>query len=127
MSCIDEFFDQLRVNKYFSKIDFTLEYHQVWIREHHNSKTTFRTHFGYYKFLVMLFCLRNAPTLFKTLMDTMLHPYLGKFVVVFLDNILVYRNLCKEHKEYLCSMFELLRQHFLFAKERKCVLSGEKI
>ena len=75
----------------------------------------------------MPFGLTNAPALFMTLMDTVLHPYLGKFVVVFLDDILVYSKTHKEHKEHLRSVFELLRQHFLFAKESKCVFFAEEI
>ena len=62
-----------------------------------------------------------------TLMDTVLRPYLRKFVVVFLDDILVYSKTRKEHKEHLCSVFELLRQHLLFAKESKCVFFAEEI
>ena len=69
----------------------------------------FRTHFGHCEFLVVPFGLINTLVLFMTLMDTMLHPYLGKFVVVFLDDILVYTKTRKEHKEHLRSVFKLLR------------------
>ena len=75
----------------------------------------------------MPFGLTNAPTLFMTLMDIVLHLYLGKIVLVFLDDILMYSKTHKEHKEHLRLMFELLRQHSLFVKERKCVFFAEKI
>ena len=84
-------------------------------------KVVFRTCFGHYKFLVMPFGLTNTLTPFMTLMYTMLHPYLGEFIVVFLDNILVYCKTHKEHKEYLRSMFELLRQHLLFLQRKENV------
>ena len=87
----------------------------------------FRTRFGHYEFLVMPFGLTNAPASFMMLMDTVLHPYLGKFVVVFLDDILVYSKTRKKHKEHLRSVFELLRQHSLFVKESKCVFFAEEI
>ena len=97
------------------------------IREQDVLKTGFKTHFGHYKFLVMPFGLTNAPASFMTLMDTVLHPYLGKFVVVFLDNIHMDSKSCKEHKEHLCLVFELCRQHLLFAKEIQCVLFAKEI
>ena len=127
MSRIDELFDQLQGAKYFSKIDLRLGYHQVCIWEQDVPKTAFWTCFGHYKFLVMPFGLTNALALFMTLMDTLLHPYLGKFIVVFLDDILVYSKTRKEHTKHLHSVFELLRQHLLFAKESKCVFFAEEI
>ena len=127
MPRIDELFDQLKGAKYFSKIDLRSGYHQVRIREQDVPKTEFRTRFGHYEFLVMPFGLTNAPASFMTLMDTVLRPYLGKFIVVFLDDIFVYSKTCKEHKEHLRLVFELLRQHSLFAKESKCVFFAEEI
>ena len=109
MPRIDELFDQLKGAKYFSKIDLRSGYHQVQIREHDVPKTAFRTRFGHYEFLVMPFGLTNAPASFMTLMVTVLHPYLGKFVVVFLDGILVHNKTHKEHKEHLLLVFKLLR------------------
>ena len=75
----------------------------------------------------MPFGLTNAPTLFMMLMDTILCPYLGKFIIVFLDDKLVYNKTRKEYKEHLHLVFELLRQHSLFVKESKCVFFVEEI
>ena len=127
MPRIDELFDQLKGAKYFSKIDLRTGYHQVRIREQDVPKTAFRTRFGHYEFLVMPFGLTNAPASFMMLMDTVLRPYLGKFVVVFLYDILVYSKTRKEHKEHLRLVFELLRQHLLFAKKSKCEFFAEEI
>ena len=89
---IDELFDQLNGAQYFTKIDLRSGYHQVRVRATDVPLTTFRNRFGLYEFLVMSFGLTNAPATFMTLMDSVLRPYLGKFVVVFLDDILIYRS-----------------------------------
>ena len=106
---IDELFDQLKGAKYFFKIDLRSGYHQMPIREHDVPKITFRTCFGHYEFLVMPYGLTNTLASFIMLMDTVLHPYLGKFIIVFLDDISVYIKTRKEHKEHLRLVFKLLR------------------
>ena len=127
MPCIDELFDQLQGARYFSKIDLRSGYHQVPIREQDVPKTAFRTCSGHYEFLVMPFGLTNAPTLFMTLMYTMLHPYLENFVVVFLGNILVCNKSRKEHKGHLHSMWKMLKQQSLFVNKSKCVFFANEI
>ena len=117
---IDELFDQLNGAKYFTKLDLRSRYHQVWIEPSDVPKTTFRTCFGHYEFLVMPFELTNAPATFMTLIDTVLRPFLGKFVVVFLDDILVYSSSEEEHLNHLRQVFEVLREHQLYAKDSKC-------
>ena len=87
---IDELFDQPNGAKYFTKLDLPSGYHQVRIEPSDVPKMAFCTRFGHYEFLVMPFGLINAPAIFMMLMDTVLRPFLGKFVVIFLDDILVY-------------------------------------
>ena len=120
MPCIDELFDQLQGAKYFTKIDLRSGYHQIRIRAEDVPKTAFRTRLGHFEFLVMPFGLTNAPATFMTQMDSTFRPNLGKFVVVFLDDILVYSRSEEEHWEHLRKVFDLLRAHKLFAKESKC-------
>jgi hypothetical protein len=87
---INDLFDQLKGSKMFSKIDSRSCYHQVIIREEDTNKTTFRTRYGHYEFMVVPFGLKNAPTTFMCLMNGVFRDYLDKFVIVFLDNILIY-------------------------------------
>ena len=117
---IDELFDQLNGAKYFTKLDLGLGYHQVWIEPNDVPKMAFCTHFGHYELLVMSFRLTNALATFMTLMDTVLRPFLGKFVVVFLDDILVYSRSKEEYLNHLRQVFEVLQEHQLYAKDSKC-------
>ena len=117
---VDELFDQLHGASYFTKIDLRSGYHQVRIRLADIPKTAFRTRFGHFEFLVMPFGLTNAPATFMTLMDTVLRPYLGKFVIVFLDDILIYSASKEEHFEHLTKVFDLLRSHNLYGRQSKC-------
>jgi hypothetical protein len=87
---IDDLFDQLKGARVFLKIDLRLGYHQLRIREHDIQKTAFRTCYGYYEFLVMPFGLTNAPTVFMDLMNRVFWFYLDKYVVMFINDILVY-------------------------------------
>ncbi|MCO5559561.1 hypothetical protein L7F22_013162 [Adiantum nelumboides] len=120
LSCVDELFDQLHGAQHFTKIDLRSRYHQVRILSEDISKIAFRTGFGHFEFLVMPFGLTNAPTTFMTLMDSVLRPYLGKFTVVFLDDILIYSKIEDEHIEHLQLVFEQLQTHALYPKPNKC-------
>jgi hypothetical protein len=98
---IDILFDQLSKAKVFSKIDLRLGYHQIKIRPQDILKTAFSTRYGLYKYLVMSFGLTNAPTYFMYLMNSIFMPELDKFVIVFIDGILVYSENEEDHAEHL--------------------------
>jgi hypothetical protein len=113
---IDDLFDQLKGARVFSKIDMRLGYHQLRIREHDIQKTAFRTRYGHYEFLVMPFGLTNAPAVFMDLMNRVFWLYLNKYVVVFIDDILVYSSSYLEHEKHLRKVLEKLRENKLYAK-----------
>jgi hypothetical protein len=117
---IDDLFDQLQGASYFSKIDLRSGYHQVKVQEEDVQKTTFRTRYGHYEFLVMPFGLTNAPAVFMDLMNRVCKPYLDKFVIVFIDDILNYSKNYFNHEQQLQKVLELLRKEKLYAKFSKC-------
>ena len=114
---IDDLFDQLQGASHFSKIDLRSGYHQLKIRREDIPKTAFKTRYGHYEFLVLPFWLTNAPAAFMDLMNRVFKPYLDKFVVVFIDDILIYS---KSHVEHLRIVLQTLRTHQLYAKLSKC-------
>nr|GFB47985.1 putative reverse transcriptase domain-containing protein [Tanacetum cinerariifolium] len=113
---IDDLFDQLQGSSVYSKIDLRSGYPQLRVREEDIPKTTFRTRYRHYEFQVMPFGLTNAPTVFMDLMNRVCKPYLDKFVIVFIDDILVYSKDEKEHEEHLRQILELLKKEELYAK-----------
>ncbi|GJU78202.1 reverse transcriptase domain-containing protein, partial [Tanacetum coccineum] len=117
---IDDLFDQLQGSSVYSKIDLRSGYHQLRVREEDIPKTAFRTRYGHYEFQVMPFGLTNAPAVFMDLMNRVCKPYLDKFVIVFIDDILIYSKNQKEHEEHLKQILELLKKEELYAKFSKC-------
>ncbi|GJZ18586.1 putative reverse transcriptase domain-containing protein [Tanacetum coccineum] len=111
---IDDLFDQLQGSNIYSKIDLRSGYHQLRVQEQDIPKTAFRTWYGHYEFQVMPFGLTNAPAVFMDLMNRVCKPYLDKFVIVFIDDILIYSKDEKEHEEHLKVILELLRKEKLF-------------
>jgi hypothetical protein len=120
LPCIDVLFDQLVRAKVFSKIDLRSGYHQIKIRASDIPKTVFSTRYGLYEYLVMLFGLTNALAYFMYLMNSVFMPELDKFVVVFIDDILVYSKNEEEHDVHLHLVLQHLREHRLYAKLSKC-------
>ena len=113
-------FYQLRGARFYSKIDLCTGYHQLRVRETDIPKTTFRTRHGHFEFMVMPFGLTNALVAFTDLMHRVFQPYLDQFVVVFVDDILIYSQSEWEHEYYLRIVLQLLRDHQLYAKFSKC-------
>ncbi|GJW71486.1 putative reverse transcriptase domain-containing protein [Tanacetum coccineum] len=117
---IDDLFDQLQGSNIYSKIDLRSGYHQLRVREQNIPKTAFRTRYGHYEFQVMPFGLTTAPAVFMDLMNRVCKPYLDKFVIVFIDDILIYLKDEKEFEEHLKAILELLKKEKLYAKFSKC-------
>ena len=120
MPRIEDLFDQLRGESVFSKIDLRSGYYQLRVKEVDVLKTAFRTRYGHYEFIVMPFGLTNAPATFMDLMNSVFHPYLDQFVVVFIDDILVYSKDTQEHEHHLRIVLQTLRENQLFSKLSKC-------
>nr|GEW27040.1 putative reverse transcriptase domain-containing protein [Tanacetum cinerariifolium] len=119
---IDDLFDQLQGSSVYSKIDLRSGYHQLRVRDEDISKTAFKTRYEHYEFQVMPFGLTNAPAVFMDLMNRMYKPYLDTFVIVFIDDILIYSRNKEEHANHLRIILELLKKEKLYAKFSKCAV-----
>jgi hypothetical protein len=117
---IEDLFDQMRGARVFSKIDLQSGYHQMKIRPSDIPKTTFSTQYGLYEFAVMSFGLTNALVYFMNLMNKVFMEYLDRFIVVFIDDILIYSKSDSEHEEHLRLVLQKLRDNQLYAKYSKC-------
>ncbi|KAA0053234.1 DNA/RNA polymerases superfamily protein [Cucumis melo var. makuwa] len=117
---IDDLFDQLQGATVFSKIDLRSGYHQLRIKDGDVPKTAFRSRYGHYEFIVMSFGLTNAPAVFMDLMNRVFREFLDTFVIVFIDDILIYSKTEAEHEEHLRMVLQTLRDNKLYAKFSKC-------
>ena len=124
---VDELLDRLHGAKWFSKIDLRSGYHQVRIATEDVPKTAFRTRYGHFEFLVLPFGLTNAPATFMQLMNGIFHDNLDDFVIVFLDDILIFSKTAEEHTRHVEAVLKVLREHKLFAKESKCEFFRQSI
>ncbi|GKB35460.1 putative reverse transcriptase domain-containing protein [Tanacetum coccineum] len=117
---IDDLFDQLQGSRVYFKIDMRFGYHQLRVCEEDILRTAFRTRYGHYEFQVMPFGLTNVPAVFMDLMNRGCKPYLDKFVIVFINDILIYSKSRKEHEGHLKLTLRLLKEEELYAKFSKC-------
>jgi hypothetical protein len=124
---IDDLFNHLKDENLFSKIDLKSRYHQVRIKDEDITNTTFRKRYGHYEVTVVSFELSSTPIVFMCLMNGVFKDYLDKFFIVFLDDILVYSKSEEEHEQHLRMVLQVLREHQLYAKLRKCSFYREQI
>ena len=124
---IDDLFDQLKDASVFSKIDLRSGYHQMRVKDEDVPKTAFRTRYGHFEFLVMPFGLTNAPAAFMDLMNRIFRSYLDQFVVVFIDDILIYSRNKEEHEKHLRIVLQTLRDCKLYAKFSNCSITKTTI
>jgi len=124
---IEDILDELVGTKYFTKLDMTAGYHQIRMCAEDEHKTAFKTHHGHYHFKVMPFGLTNAPATFQCVMNEVLQPFLRKFVLVFLDDILIYSKTLDEHVHHLRAVLEKLKFHQFYLKMSKCSFAQSQI
>jgi hypothetical protein len=124
---IDEMFEQLHGRCVFSNVDLASGYHQIRMHEDSIDKIAFKTRYGHYEFVVMPFGLTNAPATFQSVMNSILAPFLDRFVLVYLDDILIYSKSMADHVEHLKSVLAALREHKFYCKRSKCQFGSKQV
>jgi hypothetical protein len=124
---IDELLDELVGTLYFSKLDLRAGYHQIHMHPADEIKMAFKTHHGHFHFRVMPSSLMNAPATFQCLMNSIFAPQIRKFVLVFVDDILMYSRSLEDHVQHLITIFETLPRHQLFVKHSKCSFAQQSM
>jgi hypothetical protein len=127
MPLVEEILDELAGTQFFTSLDLTAGYHQIRMGETDEFKTAFKTHQGHYQFRVMPFGLTNAPATFQCAMNSVLAPFLRKFVLVFIDDILIYSASWADHLKHLRMVFEKLREHQFYLKRSKCAFGKTEL
>jgi hypothetical protein len=127
MPIIEEILDELAGTQFFTKLDMIAGYHQIRMQEEDEYKTAFKTHHGHFQFKVMPFGLTNAPATFQCMKNQILQPFLRKFAMVFLDDILIYSPSWEDHLQHLRQIFLTLSQHQFYLKSSKCSFAQSQI
>lgn len=124
---VDELLDELKGAAWFTKLDMKSGYHQIRVLPQDVPKTAFKTHHGHWEFKVMPFGLTNAPATFQQVMNTILAPMLRKYVLVFVDDILIYSPILEDHVEHLSNVLNVLKQHQFLLKASKCTFAQTQL